>query len=81
MHWGGLKSRGPFRGHQASHGVPAKRCIATCPPVAFLTAIASAKEVAKEEPRAEIRNPNGVASVPESIPDVFLTERHPLPPP
>ena len=26
-------------------------------------------------------NPNGVASVPESIPDVFLTERHPLLPP
>jgi hypothetical protein len=34
------------------------RC-ATCPPVAFLTAIASAKEVAKEEPRAEIRIPFG----------------------
>ena len=28
MHWGGLKSRGPFRGHQTSHAAPAKRCMA-----------------------------------------------------
>mgnify|MGYP006088129395 CR=1 FL=1 len=28
MHCGGLKSRGPFRGHQTSHGAAAKRCMA-----------------------------------------------------